>query len=148
MGWSSRLILLDADDSLHRLPSAAFSRMLKDASACRVIDFAGKRVRMVSVTAETAGGFTLGVRHMSFSILDFDPFGILDVQRLSTQQVARFDAMVAGKLGAPLPAEQVVDASSRFVARGGSWEPDAGLRRRIEAAVVGTARCPRVKLIG
>lgn len=147
MGWSTRLFLLSSDDVLHRLANVAFSRMLRQELHCRLSDFAGQRVRMASVTVELASGIVLGTRHMSFSVLDFDARGVLDVQRLNAQQVARFDAMVAGKFGGHAATEQVVEASSRFVARGGSWEPDDGLRRRLEAAAEGRTRCPRVKVI-
>jgi hypothetical protein len=41
----------------------------------------------------------------------------------------------------------VVDAATRFVARGGSWEPDRPLMRRIEAAALGHLPCPRVRVV-
>ena len=98
MGWSSRLFLLSADDALHRLASAAFGRMLRPGSRCRVPDFAGQRVRLASAVVELADGIPLGVRHLGYSILDFDVDGILDIPRLNAHQVARIDAMLAGVL--------------------------------------------------
>jgi hypothetical protein len=147
MGWASRIFLLSSDDSLHRLAGRAFTRMMREAASCRAIDFAGQRVRMAGVTVELAGGVVLGVRHMGFAMLDFDAAGVLDVQRLNAQQVARLDAMLAEKIGGPAPAEAIVEASSRFMARGGSWEPDAALRRRIHAAAEGRTGCPRVRVV-
>lgn len=148
MGWSSRLFLLSSDDALHRLAGAAFPRMLKLQGRCRAPDFADQRVRLAGVTVELADGTVLGVRHMSFSMLEFDEHGVLDVQRLNLQQVARFDAMLTEAQIAPVSQHAVIDAASRFQARGGSWEPDAPLRRRLEAAALGALPRPRVRIVG
>ena len=80
MGWSSRLFLLSADDELHRLAGAAFGRMLRPGNGCSLPQFAGQRVRLASVTVELANSIPLGVRQLSFSMLDFDAHGVLDVQ--------------------------------------------------------------------
>ncbi len=149
MGWSSRLFLLSADDALHRLASAAFDRMLRRGSRCRVPDFAGQRMRLASAIVELANGVPLGVRHLGYSMLEFDVDGILDVARLSAHQVARIDSMLAGVLESPAPQQaRVVDAASRFIARGGTWEPDGRLRRSIEDAAMGTQPCQRVRVVG
>lgn len=148
MGWSSRLFLLSADDALHRLAGTAFGRMLRPGSRCRLPDFAGQRVRMAGVTVELANGIPLGVRHLSYSILHFDVDGVLDLARLNAHQVARMDTVLAGVLQPPTPQAPVVDATSRFIARGGSWEPDHRLRHSIEAAAMGLQPCPRVRVTG
>jgi hypothetical protein len=148
MGWSTRLFLLSSDDTLHRLAGTAFDRILRPGSRYRAPDFAGQRVRQASVTVELADGIPLGVRHLSFSILEFDANGALDVPRLNAQQVARVDSMLAGVLGLPDRDTSIIEATSRFIARGGSWSPDARLRRRIEAAAMGTLPCRRVRIVG
>jgi hypothetical protein len=147
MGWSSRLFLLSSDDALHRLASSAYSRMLRHDASCRLPDFAGQRVRMVGVTVELADRVVLGVRHRSFSILEFDVDGRLDVPRLNAQQVSRLDAMLEGTFAQQSSRTIVVDATSYFLARGGSWEPDRQLLRCIEAAALGAVPCPRVRVV-
>jgi hypothetical protein len=147
LGWSTRLFLLSSDDELHRLASNTFSRMLRHDASCRLPDFAGQRVRMVGVTVELADRVVLGVRHRSFSILEFDVDGKLDVQRLNTQQVSRLDAMLEGTFAQRPSGTIVVDAKSHFLARGGTWEPDRQLLRRIEAAALGVVPCPRVRVV-
>jgi hypothetical protein len=147
MGWSSRLFLLSSDDALHRLASNAFSRMLRHDTPCRLPDFAGRRVRMVAVTVELADRVVLGVRHRSFSILEIDKDGRLDVQRLSAQQVSRLDVMLEGTFTRRSSGTTVVDATSGFLARGGTWQPDRQLLRRIEAAALGAVPCPRVRVV-
>ena len=147
MGLSSRLFLLGADDTLHALASTAFLRMLRREAVARVPDFVGQRVRQASIVVEIVGRTPVRVVHWSFSILDIDADGLLDVERLCTQQFAR----VADPFKPASPAQgtknPIADAARRFTARGGSWEPDERLLRRIEAAALGKVSCPRVRLV-
>ena len=147
MKLSSKLFLLSADDTLHTLASAAFMRMLRQEDSARVPDFAGQRVRQASVVVQLVDGTPLRMVHSTFSILDIKADGLLDIDRLNNQQIARLDV----SFDRSSPADEVaggpvIDAAQRFVARGGSWEPDARLRR-IEAAALGQVSCPRVRLL-
>lgn len=147
MGLSSRLFLLSADDTLHALAGTAFMRMLRREDVARVPDFAGQRVRQASIVVEVVNGTPLRMVHWTFSILDIDAEGLLDVGRLNAQQFARVDDPFepSGPIqGTGVP---IVDATRRFVARGGSWEPDERLMHRIEAAALGRVPCPRVRLV-
>ena len=147
MGLSSRLFLLGADDTLHALASTAFMRMLRREGAARIPDFAEQRVRQVSIVVEVVGGTPVHVVHWTFSILDIDADGLLDVERLCTQQSARVADPVEPASPAQGTKSPIVDAARRFIARGGSWEPDEHLLRRIEAAALGKVSCPRVRLV-
>lgn len=147
MGLSSRLFLLTADDTLHALASTAYMGMLRREDVARVPDFAGQRVRQASVVVDVVDGTPSRMVHCTFSILDIDVDGLLDVERLSTLQFACVDdpfepARLAQGKGGP-----IIDAARRFVARGGSWEPDKRLLRRIEAAALGQVSCPRVRVV-
>lgn len=148
MKLSSKLFLLSADDTLHALASAAFMRMLRQENMARVPDFSGQRVRQASVVVQVVDGTPLRMVHSTFSILEIKPDGFLDVDRFNTQQIARVDV----RFDPSGPADEVaggpvIDAAQRFVARGGSWEPDARLLRRIEAAALGQVSCLRVRLL-
>jgi hypothetical protein len=140
------LFLLSADDTLHALASTAFMRMLRQEDASRVPDFTG-RVRQASVVVELVNGTPTRVVHCTFSILHIDTNGVLDVARLNTQQFARVGDPLAGTRPASAMGRRIVDAASRFVARGGSWEPDEREQRRIEAAALGQLQCPRVRVV-
>ena len=148
MKLSSKLFLLSTDDALHALASTAFMRMLRQEALARVPDFAGQRVRQASVVVQVIDGTPSRMVHSTFSILDIKADGYLDVERLNTQQIARldvrFDRSISGNEVAGGP---VIEAAQRFIARGGSWEPDARLLRRIEAAALGQVSCPRVRLL-
>ena len=145
---SSKIFLLSADDTLHALASTAFMRMIRQEDLARVPDFAGQRVRQASVAVQVVDGTPLRLVHSTFSILEINPDGFLDVDRLNTQQIARLDV----RFDRSRPADEVaggpvIDIAQRFVARGGSWEPDARLLRRIEAAALGQLSCPRVRML-
>jgi len=147
MGLSSKLFLLSADDTLHVLANASFMRMLRREAVARIPDFAGQRVRQASVVVELVNGTASRMVRCTFAILDIDGDGVLDVERLNTQQFARVDDLFAPNRRGPRPAGHIVDAASRFVARGGSWEPDGPLLCRIEAAALGKLACPRVRVV-
>lgn len=148
MGMSSRLFLLSSDDTLHALAGSAFMRMLRKEENCRIPDFAGQRVRQADVVIEMVDRKPVRVVHRTFSILAVDTNGLLNVERLNLQQFARVEDFLVQGLHGPAPsAAVVVDAANRFMAQGGSWEPDDGLRRRIDAAALGKLTCPRVRVV-
>ena len=147
MGLSSRLFLLSADDTLHALASTAFMRMLRREEVARIPDFAGQRVRQASIVVEVVNGKPSRMVHWTYSVLDIDADGLLDVERLSTQQFARVDDPFEPARPGQARRGAVVDAARCFVARGGSWEPDERLLRRIEAAALGQVSCPRVRVV-
>jgi hypothetical protein len=147
MGLSSRLFLLSADDTLHALASTAFMRMLRREDVARIPDFAGQRVRQASIVVEVVNGAPSRMVHWTFSMLDIDAEGLLDVERLNTQQFARVNDPFEPAGPAQGKGGPIIDAARRFVARGGSWEPDKRLLRRIEAAALGQVACPRVRVV-
>jgi hypothetical protein len=147
MGLSSKLFLLSADDTLYALASTAYMRMLRRQDISRVPDFAGQRVRQASIVVEMVNGAPSRMVHWTFSILDIDADGLLDVERLSTQQFARVDDPFEPTRPAQGKGGPIIDAARRFVARGGTWEPDKRLLRRIEAAALGQVSCPRVRVV-
>jgi hypothetical protein len=141
------LFLLSSDDTLHALAGTAFMRMLRQEDTARLPDFAGQRMRLASLVVELADREPRRVVHANFSIVDIGTDGLLDVARLNAQQIARADSFMARVVGQPRREAAVVDAASRFVARGGSWQPDHQLLRRIEATALGRLRCSRVRVV-
>lgn len=147
MRLSLRLFLLSADDTLHALANAAFMRMLRREAVARIPDFARQRVRQASVEVEVVNGTPSRMVRCTFAMLDIDGDGVLDVERWNTQQCARVGDPFAPDRPAHGTESLIVDAASRFIARGGSWEPDQALLRRIEAAALGQLACPRVRVV-
>ena len=147
MGLSSRLFLLSADNTLHAMANAAFMRMLRQEAVARIPDFAGQRVRQASTVVQVVGGAPSRMVRCTFSVLDIDADGLLDVERFTFQQFARVDDPFAPAGPTPGTGGPIVDAASRFIARGGSWEPDQPLLRRVELAALGQLACPRVRVV-
>ncbi|MEJ8859130.1 hypothetical protein WKW79_31485 [Variovorax robiniae] len=147
MGMSSKVFLVSAEDMPEALAAAAFMRMLRQESPSRMPDFAGQRVRQASITVELGEGTPLRVVHRAFSMLDIGADGVLDVARLSTQQVARMADFMAPESQTQATKAPVVDAANRFIARGGYWQPDDLLLRRIDAAALGHLPCRRVRVL-
>lgn len=141
VGLSSRLFLLGGDDALHVLAGTAFARMLQQEDTARLPDFAGQRLRLASLVIELADRMPQRVLRASCSVIGIGSDGRLDVARLHAQQIARGDSFMAKALGESRCEAAVVDAAARFVARGGSWQPDHRLLRRIEAAALGRFPC-------
>ena len=147
MNWSSKLFLLSADDAMHALANAAFMRMLRREPLARIPDFAGQRVRQASIAVQVVNGVPARIVRCTYSVLHIDGNGALDVERWNTQQFARVSDPFAPEPTDPRSRTQIVDATSRFIARGGSWEPDRTLLLRIEAAALGQLACPRVRVV-
>ena len=147
MKLSSRMFLVAADDTLHVLANTAFMRMLRQEDVARIPDFAGQRGRQVSTVVELVDGKPTRTVYRTFSVLAVKPDGLLDIARLNEQQIAR----VEGRFRSPRRdgdrSGPIVDATDSFVARGGTWAPDEGLLRAIEAASLGRVRCPRVRVV-
>ncbi|MDP2406280.1 MAG: hypothetical protein U1D36_17930 [Hydrogenophaga sp.] len=147
MGLSSKLFLISADDAVHALSNAAFMRMLRQEAVARIPEFAGQRVRQVSMVVALLNGVPTRIVRCTFAILDIDEDGVLDVARWNAQQIARVGDPLAPERPERTSLPQVVDAASRFIARGGSWEPDQALLHRIEEAGLLRRVCPRVKVV-
>ena len=147
MKLSSKMFLLSADDKLHALANTAFIRMLQREDVARVPDFAGQRVRQASIVVQVVDRSPTRMVHCTFCVLDITAEGLLDVERLNAQQIARLDERFERFNSSKDIGRPVVDAASRFVSRGGSWEPDERQLRSIEAAALGRVSCPRVRVV-
>jgi hypothetical protein len=134
-----------AYDTVHALSNAAFMRMLRQESFARIPEFAGPRVRQVSMVVAVVNGAPAQIVRCTFAILHIDEDGVLDVERWNAQQFARVGDPFASERPDRASMSQIIDAASRFIARGGSWKPDQTLLHRIEEAALLKLVCPRVK---
>jgi len=146
MGFSCRRFLIARDDTLWRLSSTKFDRMLRDPASHCVPDFAGQRLRMADVVVECVARDPVRVVRIAFSILSFDAEGRIDSGRFEKQQFALVESVVAPVFDVfdENSDETVVDATSRFIAQGGQWVPSGALARAIEEAALGERQCRRL----
>ena len=145
MTYSPHTFILGPDDTLYRLPSAKFSRMVDDPESDRLERFAGQRVRMAEAIVEVRDRAPCAVVRLIYEILGFDAEGRLDRATFIRQNAALAELAVS-RVIPRLEAKEtaVVEAGSRFVARGGSWKPTPALEREILRAALGELRCERL----
>ena len=145
MTYSPRTFILGPDDTLYRLASAKFSRMVDDPNSHRLERFAGQRVRMAEAIVEVRDRAPVAVVRLIYEMLGFDGEGRLDRAAFFRHNAARAElamSPVIPRSGAKETA--VVDAASRFLARGGSWKPTPAQEREILRAALDELKCARL----
>jgi hypothetical protein len=136
--YSPRRFIVCPDDTLYGLASAKFSRMVDEPDHHRLVRFAGQRVRMVEAIVVIRDRTPCAVIRLACQMLGFDARGRLDRRAFMRQNVALAD-LVAGRVlgGATTTEATIMEVSSRFVARGGLWQPSPSLEQRILRAALG-----------
>jgi hypothetical protein len=143
--YSPRTFILGPDDTLYRLASAKFSRMVDDPESHRLERFAGQRVRMAEAIVEVRDRAPYAVVRLIYEMLEFDAEGRLDRAAFIRQNAALAELAMSHVIPR-LEAEEtaVVDAGSRFVAQGGRWQPSLSLEQEILRAALGELKCERL----
>jgi len=136
---------VDPDDTLYRLATTKFAAMLDDPEDHRLLRFAGQRVRMVDAIVELRDRVPCAVVRLVYEMLVFDAQGRLDRRSFERQNAALVDLLMDRVVGKPTRSDgEVLDASSRFIAQGGRWQPSPALARRIRQAALGEIKCERL----
>ncbi len=137
MGLSNRMFLLDQKDDVYRLPNARFDKMLRDPSSHTIPRFAGARLRMADMVVEISNRHPIRVVWTTFGILTFDQEGRFEPNAFEVHQRARAELALAPMITKSDGKTTVVDAATRFVAKGGRWTPSRALARRLAEAALG-----------
>jgi hypothetical protein len=145
VSYSTRTFILGPDDTLHRLANAKFFRMVDDPESDRLERFAGQRVRMAEAIVEVRDRAPCAVVRLVYEMLGFDAEGRLDRATFMRQNAALAELAMSHVIPR-LEAEEtaVIDAGSRFVARGGRWQPSPSLEQEILRAALGELKCERL----
>ena len=99
---------------------------------------------MVEAIVEVHERRPRAVVRLVYGMLGFDEEGRLDRPALIRQNAALAELSMDRVLGqSGMPGETIVDASSRFVAQGGRWQPSPSLEQRILRAALGELTCER-----
>ena len=144
MGLSYRRFLVARDGTLYRLSNATFDRILRDPGAHLLPVLAGQQVRVADVVVELDGRLPVRVAMCNFGLMSFDPEGRIDLDLMRRQQWARAEVALGSVFDEPAGEEAVVDASARFVARGGMWRPSKAQADAIDEAALGRRKCQRL----
>jgi hypothetical protein len=115
--------------------------MLDDLESYRLPRYAGQRVRMVEAIVELRDRVPCGIARLIYEVLRFDLHGRLDSNTLMRQNFALAD-LIPDK--PKTNNTVVVNASSRFVAQGGRWQPSPTLARRVRQTALGEIECKRL----
>jgi putative intracellular protease/amidase len=123
--------------------------MLDHPESYRLLRFAGQRVRMVEAIVEFHDRVPCGVARLVYEMLRFDSEGRLDRRTFERQNAALMDRVISEVVGnvvdeSRMSDSAVVDASSRFIAQGGRWQPSPALTRRVRQAALGAIKCERL----
>jgi hypothetical protein len=107
--------------------------------------FAGQRVPMAEAIVEVRDQAPCAAVRLIYEVLGFDAEGRLDRATFMRQNAA-LAALALSRVIPRLEAERtdVVDAGSRFVARGGAWQPSAALEREILRAALDETTCKQL----
>jgi hypothetical protein len=145
VSYSTRIYILGSDDTLYRLASAKFSRMVDDPKSHRLERFAGQRVRMAEVIVELRDRAPCAVVRLVHEMLGFDAEGRLDRTTFIRRNAALAELAIDPVIPRIAEAEKAVfDAGSRFLARGGFWHPSAALEQEILRAALDETPCKRL----
>ena len=144
MGLRCQRYLVATDDTLYRMANAAYDRLLHDPDQHRIMLFAGERVRTAEVIVEFIGSAPVRIVRLAYSMLVFDAKGRINANAHLMQQAARVGLALSPVMGNHARTDSVIDATERFVAGGGLWEPSQKLARAIEDAALGNRKCLRL----
>ena len=119
--------------------------MLDDPENHRLLRFAGQRVRLVDAIVELRDRVPCAVVRLVYELLVFDTQGRFDIRTFERHNGALVDLLMNRVMGQATTSDsEVVDASSRFIAQGGRWQPSPALARRIRQAALGEIKCERL----
>ena len=127
-----------------KLPGDIFAANLR-VSTHRLTQFAGQCIRCAEAMAPLSSRRPVRVIRLVYTFLRFGPKGILDTARMDQEMAATLSEGISGSHPEDEAASNVVDATARFIVRGGRWQPGPDLARANYDAAVGKrhVRCLR-----
>jgi len=138
MGMSSRVFLVDDNDSLQRIPMTQLDRLLHFDRVESLQEYAGKRVRCAMAFLEVAGRRVLAIRNIDYFLLSFDDNG-----RINKKEWEKGVRLGLELLPSILDGEypkQVINAQHRFARRRYEhefkWKPSRKVEQAIVAAIL------------
>lgn len=138
---SIRIFIVGQDDTLYRIARTKFTGMFDDPENHPILRLAGQRVRMAEAIVEVRDRVPYSIVRLIYEILRFDEYGKLDRDTFVRQNFALAELA----LDAPtINNTVIVDASNRFIAQGGHWQPSPKLERKIRQTALGEEKYQRL----
>ena len=136
MGIGIRVLLVDDDDFVKRLPLTRYERLLRRNPKERLPQYAGKRVRFAEVAVELEERKPVRILRAVYGILPFDSEGRIDTAEYEKEM--RLSAEMMPPILADRLSPKIIDAKHKFAKKRFNdqfrWEPTY----RIEKAIVET----------
>lgn len=134
---SCRLYLVYKKNGIRRLTRSMSERLVHDPVNYPMLELAGKRMRVAEIAVELRECVPIRVVRRVYFVLAFDDHGRCDVDRLRKQQWAHVASVLDPVIAPPRDADDIRDATERFIAQSGRWRPAADLARLIDCAALG-----------
>ena len=134
MGIGCRILLIDDNDSLHRIPMSRLERLLHFDRVESLPLYAGKRVRFAMVFVDVAGRQVLSIRNIDYFVLPFNDKGRID--KKEWEKGLRLGLELLPPLLNDQHPKQIVDARHRFAKRRYEHEFKWRPSRKVEEAIV------------
>ena len=138
MSTAIKIFIFDDEDSLDILSVDLYEKLLRRDLDCKLLKYAGKRMRYASVVVELKDKIPLKVINAHYSYLVFDSEGLLDLDERGTK------ANLALEMLPPVYQQQVnhtIDARQKFARKRYDdryrWQPSTEILAEIEKAIFG-----------
>ena len=142
MGMSSRLFLIDDNDSLKRFSVEQLGRLLRFDKRVTLPQYAGKRIRCAMAVLEVAGRQVQTIRQIDYFVLPFDDKGLIDKKEW-TRGIRLALEILPSVIGGTHP-RQVIDARDQFMKKRYDhefkWKPSRKIEEEIVAAILSSVQ--------
>jgi hypothetical protein len=135
-----RRFIVDDEGRLVRLRNTIFERLLRDPQHHTMPALAGQRVRVAEILVQLADRRPIQVVRRVHFVVGFDEAGRLNTTRFQNQQWALAESALDRVFAVPSDDDRVLDAASRFIAKGGRWRPSNKLAQHIDDTALGCAQ--------
>ena len=137
MGIGIRVLLVDDDDSIKRLPLTRYERLFRRDPNEQLLQYAGKRVRFAEVAVELEERKPVRIIRAVYGILPFDSEGRIDTAEYEKEM--RFVAEMMPPILADRSSPKIVDAKHKFAKKRFDdqfrWEPTPQIEKSIVEAI-------------
>ncbi len=137
MGIGIKVLLVDDDDSIKRLPLTRYERLFRRDPNEQLLQYAGKRVRFAEVAVELKERKPVRIIRAVYGILPFDSEGRIDTAEYEKEM--RLSAEMMPPILADRLSPKIVDAKHKFAKKRFNdqfrWEPTPQIEKSIVEAI-------------
>ncbi len=133
MGIGIRVLLVDDDDSIKRLPLTRYERLVRRDPNEQLLQYAGKRIRFAEVAVELEDRKPVQIVRVVYGILPFDSEGMVDAAEYEKEM--RLSAEMMPPILADRSSPKIVNAKHKFARKRFNdqfrWEPTPQIEKSI-----------------